>query len=128
MFSWIEDKSEKRLSFEIDYTFYRYFIKTPFIVIGERIRIVKHPECETSLIYSRLVGMNEKYMFRDTFMCNYITFIYKKLDDIFSKKEVLNGEDSIISSKFINNKSINKIANTHFISYIRDNKLEELFS
>lgn len=127
MWKWIEDKSVKR-NFEIDHTIYRYFIKTPFIVIGERIRLVKYREFETSLVYSRVVGMNEKYMFKDTFLCNYITLIYKLLDNIFSTNEVLNDENLIISSRFIKNKIIREICEDKFIAYKRDNKINQLLS
>ena len=122
--NWTEDKSYKR-NLEIDHTFIRYIIKTKYISIGETIRVVKHPDSDVNLIYSRLVGMNEEYMFKKDIISKYVSKIHNILNFLIDKKEVFNGENSIISSRFVKNKLV---IETCFISYAREQKLNKLLS
>ena len=116
---WIEDTTSDKRNFEIDYTFHRFFIKTTFISIVERIRIVKYPGSGIVLIYNRFTAMADKHIENHMYGYSFINKIISYTIDI-------HGEDSIIESKYMKIKQIENIVKKHFISYIRDEKLNKI--
>ncbi len=129
MSKWKENFSEKRDDFEIDYIFNSKIFSFFGISIGERIRVVEYrypSKNELILVYSRMVGVNDKYMWKFDTLSRFIMSIHKILSKILAKEERIYTEIEIENSKYMKYKFIEEIASKHFTSYIRDKKLSEL--
>lgn len=132
MGKWKENFSEKRDDFEIDYIFNRKIFYFFGISIGERIRVVEYrytssqSETQLILIYDRMVGVNDKYMWKLDTLSRFIMGIHRIISKIFTKQEEINSEYEIINSKYMKYEFVENIASKHFTSYIRDKKLSEL--
>lgn len=131
MGKWKEKFLEERDTFEIDYIFSRKIVSFLGISIGERIRVVEYRYTSLSpnqliLVYDRMVGVNDKYMWKLDSLSRFIMNIYRIISKIVKKEERIYSEIEIINSKYMKYKFIENIASKHFTSYIRDKKLSEL--
>lgn len=126
--SWIENFSEKRTTFEVDYTFIKCVIDFGFISIFRRIRIVKYLGFETTLIHNISAGMNERYMFKNSTISKLVRYLYDILNRILPDTVTLCGENSIVESKYMKIKVVENVVMKHFKSFIRNSKLEKILS
>jgi hypothetical protein len=128
MSKWKENFSEERNDFGMDYIFSRKIISFFSISIGERIRVVNYPypTNQLTLVYDRMVGVNDKYMWQSDILSKIIILMYRIIGVIVTKQEIVLTEYEITNSKYMKYKFIESIASKHFTSYIRDKRLSEL--
>jgi hypothetical protein len=112
----------------MDYIFSRKIISFFSISIGESIRVVDYPypTNQLTLVYDRMVGINDKYMWQSDILSKIIILMYRIIGMLITKQEIVLTEYEIINSKYMKYKFIEEIASKHFTSYIRDKKLSEL--
>ena len=135
MSKWVEDNSEKRREFEIDYYFKRNIVKLGIIGIAESIRIVKYPPDgyyitsyeNTFLSHKKFIYvLYEKCAMSKSLTGALYRFVYKTMERFFNKEVVIIDFSEIIKSKYMNFDFVKNVIRKHSKEFTRDEKLKEL--